>query len=848
MGTTWALQQLAAMTEVPATVVMEMGTNPSPTADIGPVAGRLTELGAENIIWLSAHSLNGDYAAWNASLTAGQANGGYTIANWAREAAAHPEWYAADRLHHTQAGQDAFAQFIAAQIPNITYSSGGRALQVILNSTTRNPNAFGIADAATPSAQLNVNDYYGPRSAHIPNLNLGGNDRLFRIECDFSHFAYDDSIVFPGQQGRAHLHMFFGNTFSNADSTYDSLLNSGASTCNGGALNRSSYWIPAVFNRQGQAQVPSYFVAYYKTLSWQGNYRHIDEYPEGLKMITGNQLANQPQDAASNLRSIEMSCDIDVRGGSGRYNTNSNLFPRCAAGQASGANVNSIKMQIRFPFCWNGRDLYQPDQSHVSFPNATFTSTDCPASHPIVMPSVEFLIFFDIPPGEDTSTWYVSSDVNLDGSIKPGGTTLHADWFGAWHRDTVNMWVDNCSNVAGAHCAQGLLGPQNHHPALVRLQPGFGPYSRYLSYSPAELVGLCPGKTLDSRPQMIALCHGTRVEPEPEPRLEEAEADPPLRSAVQPDTTAPNASIGAYDTAWEMAYKATNAEIVDYLDHLQASGFDGTWLNVLPFGAGYDARPPDTGDKIATNANGQVTLTPAYQQRISNILDLAAQRNLKVGLVLAWARANTCNNQNIGPANGHAFAANAARKWANKPALEYWILGGDVAASECGGTRLLDTSRALAQGLTDSGARQQIAFHTGAGQANYLTFNNEPWLDVQAVQTGHCQDAQTMGAKIRSTVNQSTKPVILAESRYYRLAPPWNGCLHNPSNPVDHTEIAADVNAGRQAGVIAALFGDGLRYQWCQDKTGVTDDNYQCTSIASTFNTPGEQAFLQTTQ
>ena len=269
---------------------------------------------------------------------------------------------------------------------------------------------------------------------------------------------------------------------------------------------------------------------------------------------------------------------------------------------------------------------------------------------------------------------------------------------------------------------------------------------------------------------------------------------------------------------------------------------------MLPFGAGYDARPPDTGDKIATNANGQVTLTPAYQQRISNILDLAAQRNLKVGLVLAWARAHTCNNQNIGPGNGHAFATNAAQKWANKPALEYWILGGDVAASECGGTRLLDTSRALAQGLTDSGARQQIAFHTGAGQANYLTFNNEPWLDVQAVQTGHCQDAQTMGAKIRSTVNQSTKPVILAESRYYRLAPPWNGCLHNPSNPVDHTEIAADVNAGRQAGVIGALFGDGLRYQWCQDKTGVTDDNYQCTSIASTFNTPGEQAFLQTTQ
>ena len=32
----------------------------------------------------------------------------------------------------------------------------------------------------------------------------------FRTVCDFSHMAFDDPIVFPGQPGKSHLHAFFG--------------------------------------------------------------------------------------------------------------------------------------------------------------------------------------------------------------------------------------------------------------------------------------------------------------------------------------------------------------------------------------------------------------------------------------------------------------------------------------------------------------------------------------------------------------------------------------------------------------------------------------------------------------
>ena len=45
-----------------------------------------------------------------------------------------------------------------------------------------------------------------------------------KIECGASHAAADDPIVFPGQPGAAHLHEFFGNTSTNASSTYASML------------------------------------------------------------------------------------------------------------------------------------------------------------------------------------------------------------------------------------------------------------------------------------------------------------------------------------------------------------------------------------------------------------------------------------------------------------------------------------------------------------------------------------------------------------------------------------------------------------------------------------------------
>ncbi len=721
---------------------------------------------------------------------------------------------------------------------------------------------LGAADFDTASSALDVDRYLGPRSGHrqvSPDDAYGA--RFFRVECSFSHFGYDDPVTAPGARGKAPLRMFFGNTDTSAATTYDSLIDRGASTCSGGPLDRSAYVLPAVLTPSGDAVVPSYFIAHYNTVQWRGGaVPPVTPFPPGLQLSAGDRYATQPQDASSNLRSIEFGCDIGERGDDQLSVSRSSVIPRC---DSTSDASSSLKMTVRLPFCWDGTNLAGSDGvEHVVYPPDTFHATDCPASHPVLLPSIEMIAFLDVGAGADTSSWFLSTDVAPDGGRLAGGTSMHGDWWGGWHRGVLDRWVGGCSNVADAHCAQGLLGASDDAPALRRLEPAFGPYHPFGAVVGDRLLELCPGKRIDpDHPELIAWCgldgkpaQRANARGSAPPALPDAAPAPEVPAAPAPDAPAPpvapgSSGIEAYDTAWEMAYKASPDEVVAYLDHLASVGFDGTWFSLLPFGAAYDTVAPGLNEPLAYRpspaTDGRVDLSASYTERVAWILDQAAQRELRVGVVVAWARANTCNNAMVTEANGSAFGSATARAFADSPAVRYWVLGGDIAEADCG-PRLERTSAALADGLRSGGADQPIAFHTGAGQNNYLAFHDAPWLDAQAVQTGHCQDAATMGAKIARTVGQATKPVILAESRYYQLAPPWRGCLHNPSNPVDHTAISDDVSVAGAAGVAAILYGDALRYQWCEDKTKIVSRNYKCDrGIAATFNTPGEQAFLR---
>ncbi len=350
---------------------------------------------------------------------------------------------------------------------------------------------------STPASQMNWQSFTESSDRTIALGPLTANKHLgqFRTQCSFSHFNYDDALVNPGAPGKAHLHMYFGNSLASASSTYRSLRDSGSSSCNGFEGNRSAYWIPAVFDSSGNARIPSRIELYYK--SHDGSFDTIQKPPEGLGMIAGR--------AASNPY-VEWACQE-----TGAQGTNlnrpvqqrQNTIPSCS-------NTATLLAHIKFPQCLSGSigENSGNATSQMSYPTRGYYTNSCPPGSTIIT-SIEFFIAWN-PDNHDGNTqdWWISSDVLPDGTRAPNGSTLHGDWFGAWNPKLMDEVHSQCVAKL-AECGWDLVG-NNRRLTWIEHFGAKNPaaYTGPRAIPAAHLsASLCPGEHF-SRPEDAALCGG----------------------------------------------------------------------------------------------------------------------------------------------------------------------------------------------------------------------------------------------------------------------------------------------------------------------------------------------------
>lgn len=273
----------------------------------------------------------------------------------------------------------------------------------------------------------------------------------FRTHCVESHDSHDDPLVWPRRPGATHHHVFFGNPNVDSHTTIETLANATATTCDGGTLNRSAYWVPALYDQHGERIKYIDPLFYYKT-GYHLPAELIHSLPQGLQMIAGNAHATSPQGThvakfrCSGWRSdqvwFDQSDPLD----------HVNYLPDCDVGDL-------LEIRIVFPQCWNGKQLSAHDnQSHMAYPTQAIPphvgTGSCPRSHPIAVPEISFN--FSIYVSEESgspNSWRFSSD-------KPGsipGSSIHADWMNGWHPEIMDKVVLNCLNT-GFDCVVGLLG------------------------------------------------------------------------------------------------------------------------------------------------------------------------------------------------------------------------------------------------------------------------------------------------------------------------------------------------------------------------------------------------------
>lgn len=163
----------------------------------------------------------------------------------------------------------------------------------------------------------------------------------FQIRCQTSHMARVDPIVSPGQRS-AHMHEFFGNVSTNADSTYRSMIRAGATTCS--ALgDTAGYWVPTLMTRSGQVVRARTILLYYRGEVGETTVA----FPPDLRIVSPD----------------------------------------------SRVGANPSHFIIKFPDCWDGINLDSADHySHM----AKSRGRGCPASHPVRVPALTVVVRYPV--------------------------------------------------------------------------------------------------------------------------------------------------------------------------------------------------------------------------------------------------------------------------------------------------------------------------------------------------------------------------------------------------------------------------------------------------------------------
>lgn len=336
-----------------------------------------------------------------------------------------------------------------------------------------------IINVPAPFSKISPSWIRNIENTSVENQAMGDANNLngaFRVRCGVSYYVRTDPLLNRNDtHPMSHMHTYFGGDVPTDASTdlADLTADGTGSTCAGGTLNRSLYWIPTMLRDEGDGThtvvEPSHFLAYYKTsLNVYGQTDSVI-YSQGKgvpdKTLIARAMPKALPDGWFKLKMISYSYDgnptvekgnntqWECRNRAGGTSKTNNVMPLDCAPNAT------LRVQMWFPQCLNTKK--QPLAAEASSNPASYSSDSqlewlqfaknrlnddgCPSDTAedrwVRIPTLSYAIYYKVDE-TGNANWVLSSD-HMMGDGRPGNS-MHGDFMNGWDPSAAAAWYQDC--------------------------------------------------------------------------------------------------------------------------------------------------------------------------------------------------------------------------------------------------------------------------------------------------------------------------------------------------------------------------------------------------------------------